>query len=65
MKFKTDWTNYCGVCQQIHEPTVDCAGRPIDWPARQERARAWLKRPLRKHETAGSLVGYAEQESRP
>jgi hypothetical protein len=44
---KCDYTNYCAVCEQIHEPSVDCQGNPIDWAARKARARAHIKQELK------------------
>ncbi len=59
---KTDWRNYCAVCERIHVPTVDCQGRPVDWAARKVRARAWLAENGNKpaHKRAGYDYGEGE-----
>ena len=33
----------CAECGARHGPAVTCEGRPIDWTARRERARAFTK----------------------
>lgn len=51
-------TPACPTCHERHGPLVDCQGQPIDWAARQQRARAWTYRPRKRNQDF--YAGYLE-----